>query len=98
MTQRLALARALLHGPELLVLDEPFSGLDAMATETVEDVLQQSRREGRTVLLTTHDVARGLRLADRVYVLHRGRIAWESVGPTALDVFSDVYRRVVGDA
>lgn len=98
MTQRLALARALLHGPELLVLDEPFSGLDAMATEAVEDVLRRSRHEGRTVLLTTHDVARGLQIADRVYVLHRGRVAWESDGPTALDVFSDAYRRVLGDA
>jgi ABC-type multidrug transport system ATPase subunit len=98
MTQRLSLARALLHGPDLLVLDEPFSGLDAAATHAVENVLQEVRREGRTALLTTHDVVRGLRIADRVYILNRGRIAWESAGPTEPGVFSAAYRRVVGEA
>jgi heme exporter protein A len=98
MMQRLALARALLHGPDLLVLDEPFSGLDAAATDAVEHVLQRVRREGRTALLTTHDVVRGLKIADRVYILNRGRIAWQSAGPTEPAVFSDAYRRVVGEA
>jgi heme exporter protein A len=98
MMQRLALARALLHEPDLLVLDEPFSGLDAAATDAVESVLQRLRREGRTALLTTHDVVRGLKIADRVYILNRGRIAWQSTGRTEPGVFSDAYRRVVGEA
>jgi len=96
MVQRLALARALLHGPDLLFLDEPFSGLDTSATEAVERVLERMRGEGRTVVLTTHDIDRGLRVTDRVYILNRGRMAWESSGPANPDEFADAYRRAVG--
>ena len=95
MVQRLALARALLHGPDLLLLDEPFSGLDATGAEAVEQVLERLRGEGRTALLTTHDIGRGLRLTDRVYILSRGRVAWESSGPADPDEFADAYRRAV---
>lgn len=96
MAQRLALARALVHRPELLLLDEPFSSLDVGGAEEVEHALQRMRAEGKTMLLTTHDVERGLRVADRVYILNRGRVAWESSGPTGAEVFGDAYRRVVG--
>ena len=97
MAQRLALARALLHRPELLLLDEPFSGLDAAGAEAVETVLVRMRDEGGTVILTTHDIARGLGLADRVCILNRGRLAWESPGRAQPDAFAAAYRRVVGD-
>jgi len=96
MVQRLALARALLHAPDLLFLDEPFSGLDAMATEAVEQVMERLRSEGRAVLLTTHDIDRGLRMTDRVYILNRGRVTWGSSGPADPDEFKDAYRRAVG--
>lgn len=96
MAQRLAIARALIHRPELLLLDEPFSSLDAAGAESVERMLLDMHAEGRTVLLTTHDMERGLRVANRVYILNRGRVAWESRGPTEAHAFGDAYRRVVG--
>jgi heme exporter protein A len=89
MEQRLALARALLHAPDLLLLDEPWTGLDTTAGDLLAAQLAALRREGRTILTATHDVGRGLAIADRVLVLHRGRIAWESAvdddTPAALD-------------
>jgi heme exporter protein A len=97
MAQRLALARALLHRPELLLLDEPFSGLDAAGGEALEAALGRVREAGGTTVLTTHDVARGLALSDRACILSRGRLAWESPGPARPDAFVDAYRRAVGD-
>jgi heme exporter protein A len=78
MLQRLALARALLHRPELLLLDEPFTGLDPAGAGLLVDLLRVLKASEVTVAFTTHDVERGLELADRAVLLHAGRIAWES--------------------
>ncbi len=72
MAQRLGLARVLMHDPDLLLLDEPHAGLDAPGAALLDAALAQ-RRTGRAVLLVTHDVEHGLRLADRVMVMRRGR-------------------------
>jgi ABC-type multidrug transport system ATPase subunit len=77
MMQRLALARALLHRPELLLLDEPFSGLDPQATALLETLLVELRQSGHAIVLSTHDVPRAEALATRVVMLHRGRIDWD---------------------
>ncbi|MDE2888817.1 MAG: ABC transporter ATP-binding protein [Gemmatimonadota bacterium] len=74
MKQRLAVARATLHGPTILLLDEPFAGLDAAACGMLSERLHQIRREGRTVILVTHDLRRCLDLADRFAILNRGRL------------------------
>jgi ABC-2 type transport system ATP-binding protein len=75
MRQRLALARALLHRPELLFLDEPTAGLDPAATRQLHDIIRQvSRSEGRTVVLCTHNLNEAESLAHRVGVLARGRL------------------------
>ncbi len=75
MKQRLALARALLHRPELLFLDEPAAGLDPVATRQLHElVLHLSRTEGRTVFLCTHNLAEAQKLCDRVAVLRQGRL------------------------
>ena len=71
--QRVALARALLHDPDILFLDEPFSGLDPSAAAALEAVLRERRSPERLVVLVTHDLKRGLGLADRVVVLRHGR-------------------------
>ena len=73
--KRLALARALLHDPEVLFLDEPTSGLDPTATRDVIDLIGSLATEhGRTVVLATHFLGEAGRLADRMAVLHRGRL------------------------
>jgi ABC-2 type transport system ATP-binding protein len=75
MKQRLALARALLHEPEVLFLDEPTSGLDPEAARQVMQLIAQlSRRQGRTVFLCTHNLDEAQRLCDRVAVMHEGSL------------------------
>ena len=76
MQQRLSIARAQLHDPEVLMFDEPYTGLDPQAADMLDDVLRSARQAGRTVLLTTHDPVRALALADRVAILARGVIAF----------------------
>lgn len=77
MKQRLALARALLHDPPVLLLDEPYTGLDSRATEMLDAVLCNASPDGRTVLMTTHDLAKGWQVAPRLAFLIDGRIAFE---------------------
>jgi ABC-2 type transport system ATP-binding protein len=75
MKQRLALARALLHEPELLFLDEPTSGLDPVSTRQVHTLIRDlSRDGGHTVFLCTHNLEEAQRLCDRVAVLEQGRV------------------------
>jgi ABC-2 type transport system ATP-binding protein len=72
--KRVALARALLHDPELLFLDEPTSGLDPAGTRDVVALIDELAAEGRTVVLATHFLGEAGRLADRMAVLHHGRL------------------------
>jgi len=80
MQQRLAIARALVHEPKLLLLDEPFTGLDAVASERLDNLLNDIKIKGRnvTVLLATHDIERGVALADRVLLIDGGRIVFDA--------------------
>ncbi|MCY4545772.1 MAG: heme ABC exporter ATP-binding protein CcmA [Gemmatimonadetes bacterium] len=75
MRQRVALARALLHDPDVLLLDEPYSGLDQDALVMLKTILTA---RNKTILLVTHDLARGLESADRVAILNRGRLVFEA--------------------
>ena len=81
MVQRLAIARALVHRPELLLADEPFTGLDRESVGVLEGCLRETASGGGAVVFSTHDVGRALRLAGRVVVLHRGRVVLDA--PTA---------------
>jgi heme exporter protein A len=74
MQQRLAIARAVLHDPEVLLLDEPHTGLDQDACAMLDDVLRKVTARGRTVVMTSHDLARAADLAGRFDVLTRGVI------------------------
>jgi len=78
MLQRLGLARALLHEPELLLLDEPLTGLDPEGAEVLAGILAGLKSSGVTVLMATHDIERALESATRAVVLGRGRVAWDS--------------------
>lgn len=74
MRQRLAIARALLHQPEMLFLDEPTSGLDPVATRQMHDLIRNFGGNERTVFLCTHNLEEAQRLCDRVCVMEQGRI------------------------
>lgn len=74
MKRRLAMARALIHDPELVFLDEPLSGLDPAGARDLRAVIRRMAEEGRTVFLTTHNLGEAERLCSRVGVIHRGRL------------------------
>jgi heme ABC exporter ATP-binding subunit CcmA len=75
LQQRLALARAIVHDPAILLLDEPDTGLDLAGADLLGRLLVDESGQPRTVLLTTHNLERALEVADRVVVLVRGRLA-----------------------
>jgi fluoroquinolone transport system ATP-binding protein len=75
MRGRLTLARALLHRPQLLFLDEPTAGLDPLTARRIRDVIRQARERGATIFLTTHDMLTAGELCDRIAFLVDGRIA-----------------------
>ncbi len=102
MKQRVALARAIVHRPRLLLLDEPYTGLDEAACEQLSALIREFVAEGGAALVTTHDIDRGLAVADRVVILDRGRLVWQGEA-TQLDnaAFRERYREVLrpgGDA
>jgi len=74
MQRRIALARAMLRAPAVLLLDEPFSGLDQESLKRLEEYLHTFKESGGTAVLVTHSLGRGLRLADRVAILAGGRL------------------------
>ncbi len=99
MAQRIAIARGLIHDPALVLLDEPFTGLDRRAAKKLLTDLQAVRRGGRTVVVVTHDLAHCLDLANQIFILVRGRIV-DTVSCTNL-LLSDLearYLAAVGEA
>jgi len=93
MQQRLAIARALLHRPRVLLLDEPYTGLDLSATQVLNGFLAEQVEQGGAVLLTTHNLERGLAVGGRMLVLARGRLVYdERRGVIDLAAFPDTYR------
>jgi len=94
MQQRLSIARALLHDPAILLLDEPYTGLDQQAAEVLREVLVALVGRSRTVLMTTHNLERGLELCDRAAILVNGRIVHQaSKGNLDVASFREAYRR-----
>jgi heme exporter protein A len=95
MQQRLSVARAVLHRPGVLLLDEPYTGLDPDAAQVLTDLLGELAEEGATVLLTTHNLERALAVGRRVVVLSRGRLVhdqpWTAIEP---DTFFSTYREL----
>ena len=84
MRQRLSLARALIHDPPILLLDEPFEGLDADAEHWLTGLLQDLRQQGRTLCFVLHDEAKTRQLADRVLHLRQGRLRQVAAGQAAV--------------
>jgi len=74
MTQRIGLAQAILHHPEVLILDEPMSGLDPIGRKEIRDLLLSQRMQGKTLLFTSHILSDVEMLCDRVAIMHRGKV------------------------
>ena len=77
MKQKVALAGALIHEPKLLMLDEPLTGLDAAIARQVKDLLVERVRQGAAIVLTTHILEVAEKLADRIGIIHHGRLIAE---------------------
>ncbi len=82
MRRRFSIARALLHSPRILIMDEPESGLDQQALELLHNLISDSTSARRTILMTTHNFERGVALADRIAILSRGRIGYHGMPDT----------------
>ncbi len=96
MQQRLAIARAFLHNPSILLLDEPFTGLDQGGSEFLKSYLLKARADGKIGLMTIHDTQVGYEMADRLVVIDRGRAALDvSKTSLALDAFRERYRLIM---
>jgi heme exporter protein A len=96
MTQRLAIARALIHDPRLVFLDEPYSGLDPHAAEILDGLLG-SVRDGRSFVMVSHDLHKGFDLSTHVLMLAKGRsVLFAPRDEIAFDNFARQYRDVVG--
>ena len=78
MKQRLAIARSILHQPSLLLLDEPFTGLDTSAQSMLSNMITDLHTSGQTIFLVTHDLKQGLALGDRFGILSKGRLVHEA--------------------
>jgi heme ABC exporter ATP-binding subunit CcmA len=76
MRQRLAVARVFLHNPTLLLLDEPFTALDDRAIKVLQDVMKAALAEGRTIIMSTHQLREALELATDVALVNRGKLAF----------------------
>ncbi|MBI5852114.1 MAG: ATP-binding cassette domain-containing protein [Planctomycetes bacterium] len=73
MGQKVQILSTIIHGPELVILDEPFSGLDPLNMETMRDTIRDMKREGRTVIFSTHEMERAEDLCDYVFMIHRSK-------------------------
>ncbi len=86
MKQRLTIARALIHNPQLLLLDEPATGLDRQGTQFIADLLCQLVARGRLVVVITHDFGLVRNIADRLLILRRGKVAYDELLDDGQDV------------
>jgi heme exporter protein A len=94
MRQRLAIARAILHRPRVLLLDEPHSGLDPRAVDILDGLLAEIRSE-HTFVMVTHSIQKGLELATQALIIDGGKVVFASAGGVDPSAFTAVYREHV---
>jgi lipopolysaccharide export system ATP-binding protein len=95
--RRLEIARSLVISPQYILLDEPFSGIDPIAVLEIQRMIAQFREAGIGVLVTDHNVRETLRVTDRAYIIHEGRI-FRSGPPTELGADPEVRRVYLGES
>lgn len=83
--RRLEITRALVTSPRLLLLDEPFSGIDPIAVYEVQKIILRLKQRGLSILITDHNVRETLKLVDRAYLIHKGQVVYEGGGPEMLN-------------
>ena len=99
MQQRLGIARATLHQPEILLMDEPFTGLDQAAAATLEQLILSAQREQRTLIVATHQLGRAPALAGRALILARGQIAFDGhIAKMSAASLGEMYAGICGSA
>ncbi|GJL77486.1 MAG: ABC transporter ATP-binding protein [Nitrospinaceae bacterium] len=92
MQQRISIARAVLHDPSVLFLDEPFTGLDPHGSNILKEYLHSLHTEKRTIIMTTHDLSCGLEMSDKIAVQARGRfVLFENVDKLDKHRFEELY-------
>ncbi len=92
MQQRLDVARAIVHEPKILLLDEPYTGLDQHGARIFGELLKWLKSQNRTIIMTTHNLPEGLEISDRAVILDRGKIIYES-GADRVEIarFKEIY-------
>ena len=99
LQQRVSIARALVHAPRILLLDEPYTGLDALGAAALTETLARLRADGGTMVLVTHNIAEGLAVATHAAVMHGGRLLrLERRDELDSTSYADEYRELVGGA
>jgi len=96
--QRLGIARVMLHNPSVILLDEPYTGLDANAVEILNQMLDEACAAGKTIVLTTHDLEQGLRGATRAAIIDRGKVVFSGAAKEQAirDAYASYIRAGVG--
>ena len=96
LRQRVSIARATAHDPQVILADEPFTGLDLLGAAALSDLLNELRERGAAVILVTHNVDEGLALATQAVIMNRGRIvSSETTATMNKTTFGDRYRELV---
>ncbi len=96
MQQRLAIARALIHDPPILLLDEPGTGLDQQASAMLADIIISTLTKQRTVIMTTHSLEQGAALGNRIMIMADGKIAYEESKQLDISSLREVYYQHTG--
>ncbi|MBI4620133.1 MAG: heme ABC exporter ATP-binding protein CcmA [Desulfobacterales bacterium] len=98
MQQRLSVARAIIHDPLIFFLDEPFTGLDQHGVEDFKQILKKFRDQGKTIVMTSHDLDRGLELCTQAAILKSGNLVYkEDVSKITQDDFKEIYFKLTGE-
>ena len=97
MEQRLSIARAIIHDPDIIYLDEPYSGLDQHASLMLANLLKKLHTPSRTIIMTTHNISHGLDISDRIVIQLSGRIVFEDeTARHNVESFEKIYFEKVG--
>ncbi len=93
MQQRLAIARAMIHDPAILLLDEPYTGLDVNGTVMLDTLLREWKSEGRTIIMASHNLEHAAAFSDHVVIISRGKIAVDAAA-ASINNLPDLFERV----